>query len=172
MSECIARFGLERKLDNWKRPKTAFRNLQQLTRERNQIVDERSVVKNQLHAHQVEALPHEGSVKRLKLRIIFLNEQEAEIKKEIEHEIVNDPEVSAAMKSIGSILGVGKLTAATILGETNGFELIRNKRQLVSYAGFEVIEKTSGTSVKGKTRMSKKVTCISEKQFFTPLYQP
>ena len=28
MSECIARFGLERKLDNWKRPKTAFRNLQ------------------------------------------------------------------------------------------------------------------------------------------------
>jgi len=57
MSECIARFGLERKLDNWKRPKTAFRNLQQLTRERNQIVDERSVVKNQLHAHQVEAFP-------------------------------------------------------------------------------------------------------------------
>ena len=57
MSECIARFGLERKLDNWKRPKTAFRNLQQLTRERNQIVDERSVVKNQLHAHQVEVFP-------------------------------------------------------------------------------------------------------------------
>ena len=168
MSECIARFGLERKLDNWKRPKTAFRNLQQLTRERNQIVDERSVVKNQLHAHQVEAFPHEGSVNRLKARIVFLNEQEAQIKKEIENEVVNDPEVSTSMRLICSIPGVGKLTAASILGETNGFELIRNKRQLVSYAGFDVIEKTSGTSVKGKTKMSKKGNVHIRKAMFYP----
>jgi transposase len=29
--------------------------------------------------------------------------------------------------------GVGVLTAVTILAETNGFELIKNKKQLVSY---------------------------------------
>ena len=52
--------------------------------------------------------------------------------------------------------GVGLLTAATVLGETNGFELIRNKRQLASYAGLDVKEKQSGTSVKGKPRISKK----------------
>jgi transposase len=43
-----------------------------------------------------------------------------------------------------------------ILSETNGFELIRNKRQLASYAGFDVTEKQSGTSVKSKPRISKK----------------
>ncbi len=48
------------------------------------------------------------------------------------------------------------LTAATVLAETNGFELIRNKRQLTSYAGLDVKEKQSGTSVKGKPRISKK----------------
>jgi hypothetical protein len=32
--------------------------------------------------------------------------------------------------------------------ETNGFELIRNKRQLTSYAGLDVKEKQSGTSIK------------------------
>jgi len=42
------------------------------------------------------------------------------------------------------------------LGETNGFELIRNRRQLASYAGFDVKEKQSGTSVKGKPKISKK----------------
>ncbi len=52
--------------------------------------------------------------------------------------------------------GVGLLTAAIVLGETNGFELIRNKRQLTSYAGFDVIEKQSGTSVKGKPHISKR----------------
>lgn len=72
------------------------------------------------------------------------------------------------MRLICSIPGVGKLTAASILGETNGFELIRNKRQLVSYAGFDVIEKTSGTSVKGKTRMSKKGNVHIRKAMFYP----
>src|SRR5258707_7475501 len=44
----------------------------------------------------------------------------------------------------------------TLPVETNGFELIRNKRQLTSYAGFDVKERQSGTSVKGKPRISKK----------------
>ena len=55
-----------------------------------------------------------------------------------------------------SLPGVGLLTAVTVLAETNGFDLIRNKRQLASYAGFDVKEKQSGTSVKGKSRISKK----------------
>lgn len=57
---------------------------------------------------------------------------------------------------ICSIPGISLLTAAIILGETNGFELIRNKRQLASYAGFDVKEKESGTSVKKKPKISKK----------------
>lgn len=42
-----------------------------------------------------------------------------------------------------------------VLAETNGFELIRNKKQLTSYAGLDIKEKQSGTSVKKKTRISK-----------------
>jgi len=57
---------------------------------------------------------------------------------------------------ICTIPGIGLLTAAIILGETNGFELIRNKRQLTSYAGLDVKEKQSGTSVKGVPRISKR----------------
>src|SRR6185436_16002358 len=40
--------------------------------------------------------------------------------------------------------------------ETNGFDLIRNKRQLASYAGFDVKEKESGTSVKSIPKISKR----------------
>lgn len=52
--------------------------------------------------------------------------------------------------------GIGELTAIVILAETNGFELIRNKKQLTSYAGLDVKEKQSGTSIKAKPRISKK----------------
>ena len=60
------------------------------------------------------------------------------------------------MELLVSIPGVGSLTAATILAETNGFDLIRNKKQLTSYAGLDVKEKQSGTSVKGKSKISKR----------------
>ena len=155
-AEAIAMFGLEKKLESWKRPKKVFKNLRQLTRERDQIVGERTMVKNQLHAEQAEADPNPSSVERIKKRIQFLNKQEKEIKAEIAALIKTDQEVNRSVEITSSVTGVGLLTSATVLAETNGFELIRNKRQLSSYAGYDVIEKQSGTSVRGKTRISKR----------------
>ena len=155
-SEAIARFGLERALDSWKRPKPLFKSLRQLTRERDQLIEERTMVKNRLHAEQAEAEPGDSSILRMKKRIALLDKQEQQIKDEINLLSKKDPAVSGSIKIICSIPGVGLLTAVTVLAETNGFELIRNKRQLTSYAGLDVKEKQSGTSVNGKARISKK----------------
>lgn len=155
-SQTIARFGLERKLDSWKRPGGIFKKLRQLTREREQVVAHRTMTKNQLHAEQAEAEPNKSSVNRLKKQIQFFNKQEQEIKTELQALIKQDARVTASVKLISSLSGIGTLTAATVLGETNGFELIRNKRQLTSYAGLDVKEKQSGTSIKGKPKISKK----------------
>lgn len=155
-SEAIARFGLERKLDNWKKPKDIYRVLKQLTRERRQITDERTIVKNQLHAEETEAIPHFKSIERLKKRIDFLTTLEKEIKDEIKESIKGHDELIIDISNICTIPGVSILTAATIVGETNGFELIRSKKQLTSYAGLDIKEKLSGTSVKGKPSISKR----------------
>jgi transposase len=155
-SEAIAQFGLERTLDKWKRPKEIFRNLKQLTRERDQIVEHRTMAKNQLHAEETEAYPNKKSVARLKAQIRLFNKQVAEIKTEIEALVGQETEVNKSIEIICSIPGVGILKAVTVLAETNGFELIRNKRQLASYAGLDIKEKQSGTSVKGKPRISKR----------------
>lgn len=155
-SECIALFGLERRLDCWQPPKPIFKTLRQLVRERNQLVATRTVIKNQLHAESAQAEPHGASVTRLKKQIGLFDKQEKEIKAEIAALIKSDATVNDKIQLICSAPGIGLLTAATILAETNGFELIRNKRQLSSYAGLDVKEKQSGTSVKGKPRISKK----------------
>ncbi len=155
-SEAIARFGLERKLENWEKTDETYRNLQQLTRERDQIVEERTVAKNRLHAEESEAFPNPGSVKRIKKLITFFNKQEQEIKKEITVILDKNPTVKAEVNRICTIPGMGELTAVIILAETNGFELIRSKKQLTSYAGMDIKEKQSGTSVKGKAKLSKK----------------
>jgi transposase len=154
-SEAIARFGLERRLEKWQRPKKVFKTLRQLTREREQVIQMRTMAKNQLHAEQTEAEPNASSIDRVKKQIAFLNKQEKEIKAEILALSKEDKKVEESIRTVCSVPGVGLLTAASVLGETNGFDLIRNKRQLASYAGLDVKEKQSGTSVKAKARISK-----------------
>ena len=155
-SQAIAQFGLERKLDKWAKPKSIYKELQQLTRERDQIVQERSVIKNQIHAEKTESEPNQKSLERMQARIRFLNSQEKEIKADITDIVNKDSDLKQVINNITTIPGVGELTAVIVLAETNGFELIRNKSQLSSYAGLDVKEKQSGTSVKGKPRISKK----------------
>lgn len=154
--DAIVQFGLERKLENWYKPDQTYEHLQQLTRERNQIVDERTAIKNRLHAEESEVFPNKGSVKRIKALIKFLNKQEQEIKLEISQHLKENKAIKAKVDQLCTIPGMGELTAVIILAETRGFELIRNKKQLTSYAGMDIIEKQSGTSVKGKPKLSKK----------------
>lgn len=167
-SEAITRFGLERKLDDWQRPKPLFKSLRQLTREKEQLIQIRTMVKNQLHAEQTEAWPNAGSISRFKTQLALLNKQEKQIKAEIAVLSKQDSQVHSSIQLISSIPGIGTLTAVTILAETNGFELIRNKRQLTSYAGLDVKEKQSGTSVKGKARISKRGNKYLRKALYMP----
>jgi transposase len=155
-SQAICQFGLERRLEIWQKPKKIFRDLKQLTRERDQIVADRTTSKNRLHAEQAEAYPNERSIYRVNQRIKLFNEQEREIKREIAELVKTDKELHKKVNLITSIPGVGGLTAVITVAETNGFELIRNKKQLVSFGGLDVIVKDSGTSIKGKPRISKK----------------
>ncbi|HMI01695.1 MAG TPA: transposase [Pedobacter sp.] len=155
-SQAIAQFGLSRPLDKWMRPSPVCKKIKQLTRERDQLMNERTIVKNQLHAEQSEAEPNKFTVNRMKKRIVFLNKQDEEIKKELLKLLKSDEKIGATVSLLTSITGIGEITAAIVIAETNCFEHVRNRRQLASYAGLDVKEKQSGTSVKGKSRISKK----------------
>ncbi|TQM49100.1 transposase [Arcticibacter tournemirensis] len=155
-SEAICLFGLERKLDDWKRPAPLYKTLRQLTRERDQLQQELNQLRNQKHAELAEAEPNEGTLIRLDKRIKLLKDQAAEIWEEIREMLAKNQKVSATVKQLTSIPGVGALTAVTVLAETNGFDLIRNQKQLTAYAGLDVKEKQSGTSVRGKAQISKR----------------
>jgi transposase len=154
-SQAIALFGLEKRLSDWTPPAPIYKSLRQLTRERDQLVQMRTMAKNHLHAEESEAQPDIKSITRMNQQIALFDQQEQEIKAQIKELVKKQETVKQQVRVISSIPGIGVLTAVTILAETNGFELIRNKKQLTSYAGLDVKEKQSGTSVKGKPRISK-----------------
>jgi len=164
----ICQFGLEKKVSLWQKPKALFRYLKQLTRERDQLIAERTVAKNQLHAETAEAFPNEKTITRLKQRIELFNSQEKEIRTEITEIVKQDQELVEKINNVATIPGVGQLTVVIAIAETNGFELIKSKKQLSGYAGLGVKEKQSGTSVKAKPRISKKGNKHLRKAMYMP----
>ena len=73
----------------------------------------------------------------------------------IKEHVNSSEEVKQKVDNICLVKGIGLLTVATIIGETNGFEMFENIRQLVSYSGYDVVENQSGKHF-GKTKISKK----------------
>lgn len=170
-SQAIARFGLERKLESWHRPDPVFVQLRKLTREREHIVDDKASLKNQLHAEKHSAVSNPRTISRITMRIELIKQQEAEIMKEIKALVSKNKKLKERIDRAMTIPGVGWITAVTAFAETNGFDLIKNKRQLASYAGFDVREKTSGTSVNLKPRISKQGNKHLRKSMHMPSLQ-
>ena len=64
----------------------------------------------------------------------------------------NDGELYTHIKSIP---GIGSKTAALLIVSTNGFKYFENERQLRSYFGLAPTERSSGSSIRGRSRISK-----------------
>lgn len=153
-AQSLSWMGLERELRLWEPLSLLFLNMRNLTREREELLKERTVTKNRLHAAKKQALGQLNSVRRYHDRITMLNAQIDEIENELMKLLKEDEVVYDKFKNVITIPGVAFITAATIISETNGFAAILNQKQLTSYAGYDVKLNESGV-FKGKTKISK-----------------
>lgn len=151
----LARMAAEQNLELWKPMGDFFYKLRQLTRHHEQLQQSKTVFKNQLHALEHSMFESKEVAKQQNKIIELIERQIDQIAKSIEKHIKSNEEVKKKTANICKIKGVGLLTVATVIAETNGFALFKNISQLVSYAGYDVIENQSGNHV-GKTKISKK----------------
>lgn len=152
----IARLGAERVLPSWAPPSRSLKQLRDLTRLYTDLKQERTVFVNRLHSTQAGHEPLEFIVTSTKSIIAKLDKEIAKVKVGIEELVHSDGVLKEKINKLQTIKGVGLITLAIIIAETQGFKLIKNGKQLASYAGYDVVERESGSSVKGKTRISKK----------------
>jgi len=151
----LARMGAQQCLELWQPLDEFFYTLRALTRHHQSLQELKTNVNNQLHADQHSIYSSKTVVKQLKKLIDGIDKQLNEIELEIHKHLYSDNEVAEKTDHIIAIKGLGYMTVAAILAETNGFALFRSIPQLVSYAGYDVIENQSGDH-KGKTKISKK----------------
>lgn len=155
-AKALGQMGLERKLAIWKPMSTQMRELKKLVRERIRLNREKTVVSNQLHAESASYHPNSTSFNRYKERIDFITKQIKVIEKELGEVVNKDDELRQRIDHVCTAKGVGFITAIGIIAEFNGFILFKNRNQIVSYAGYDVVLHESGTSIRGKTKISKK----------------
>lgn len=151
----LAQMGAEKSLPLWQPLSKSLYHLRALTRLHEDLQNQRTVMKNQLHAMQYSMHKIADVEKSLGKLIKTLEKEVSIIEIKIESLIVSDPKLKVKYNNITAIKGVSLMSFAVVVAETNGFELFHNKAQLVSYAGYDVIENQSGKRT-GKTRISKK----------------
>ncbi len=151
----LARMGAEQCLGKWKPLDDFFYTLRAFTRHHQSLQELKTNLNNQLHADMHSIYSNKAVMKQLKKLITTFEKQIQETEQALTKHLYSKPEVAEKVNHLTSVKGVGTITAATILAETNGFSLFKNIAQLVSYAGYDVVENQSGNRT-GKTRISKK----------------
>lgn len=152
----LSQFAIERRHNRWHAPKSIYMEIRNLTRFLLQLQGQKTAFGNLQHAKE-SAEQTQGFILDLNKRTIeHIELQIQKVRKEIERVCRKDNDLWAKVSNILTIKGVGIITAATIVAETMGFEKVKSAKQLASYAGYDVIQRESGTSVKGRTRISKK----------------
>jgi transposase len=151
----LAHMGAQQNLPLWRPLSKRFYQLRSLTREHESLQQTKNALNNQLHALSHAQFESKSTQKRLLSMIKLIDKQLESIKQEIHQIVESDAELKSKLQHITCIKGVGLLTAVTVISETNGFTLFENQKQVISYAGYDVIENQSGKRM-GKTRISKK----------------
>lgn len=152
----LSQFGAERQHKAWEPPSPVLRQLRNLTRYYVQLQEQKTALGNIKHSkdssYEVQAFILKSNNKLIEQ----IDKQIRECLLAVKKLIASDNALQGKVHKLSTIKGAGLITIATIVAETNGFEGFSSAKQLVSFAGYDVVQRESGTSIKGKTRISKK----------------
>ncbi len=84
-----------------------------------------------------------------------LLEDLAKVEKQIDLVIQQDESIRIQFNRATSVTGIGKITALHMIIASGEFERIRSPKQFACHAGVAPFEKSSGSSIRGKSKVSK-----------------
>jgi transposase len=158
----IARFCAAIKPELWKPTAPEIKELQALVRRLDSLQEMVTAEQNRLETATNKVAELTNS------HLEYLKQQQALIKQLISDHFDKHPDLKQQRDLLVSIPGIGAQTAAVLLSEIGRIEDYQNARQLAAHAGLTPSERSSGTSVHGKTRLS----CTGNSRLRKALYMP
>ena len=130
--------------------------LQQLMAHRDKLVADRASyqsrlkeLKGQMGSKMNESI-EESSIYLMEVITVQIKE----IEKEIKQTIASNEAVQTNFELISTVRGIGFATAVHLLITTENFTRFENHRKFACYCGIAPFDHKSGTSIRGKTRVS------------------
>lgn len=158
----IARFCASMRPEAWEPPAPGSKELQALARRLEALNDMLTQEKNRLAVAEEVVLPSiEGVIRHLK-------EEIHKTRRLIRDSVDQNPDLRGKRELLESIPGIGAVTSAMILAEFGDVERFGNARRMASFCGLAPKHRESGSSVRGKSRMSK----IGSSRIRRALYMP
>lgn len=127
--------------------------LHELSAERKRYVTQQAGYKASLTDNKGRA--RTSTLQRAQQMVDTLEKEIDCVEKEMSVLIKKDPSMAKNYQLLTGIKGIGNINAISTLIHTNNFEAFETARQYACYLGIAPFEHTSGTSVKGATRVSR-----------------
>jgi len=154
----IALYGyrLRDEIEPYELPSEDTMSLKRLLSLRGRLVKQRAGYKTSLKEQKRVLLKSENVLllETQKKMIAYLSKQIINVEKQMDTIIKNNKGLHEIYKLITSVKGVGTQTALFLIAFTNGFTKFKNARKFGSFCGIAPFPNRSGTSVRGKTKVS------------------
>jgi transposase len=150
-AELIARFCQAQAPPAWTPLPQEVRELQAFVRKLESLIEMCVMEENRLSSGITLEVVRESVEEHLS----HLTEQIKRAEELIRHHINNHPTLRQQSELLDSIPGIAETTAALLLSELPDLKQYRSARQVAAYAGLVPREQQSGTSLRGRTRLSK-----------------
>jgi len=140
----------------WTPPKKSIQNLQKLWKHRKNILKVQAQLNQNLT--EVKAMQGQAAYKEVKRSyqgtLQGLQKDLKQIERDLKETLASDKELHHLHEIITSIDGVGTTTAIYLIVLTKGFKTLNDPRKLACYAGVAPFPYASGTSIRGRERVS------------------
>ena len=151
----LSGYACEQNFKPWKPLSKKIYELRIITRQIEAVSAQATVVRNQ-HQAMLYGKYRLKDIEAMLLKQEALLHRQKDLMNEKLLQVIDEDDVlKKKFEKILKIKGLGALSLATIIAETDGFASMENIAQLTSYAGYDVVENQSGNR-KGKTKISKK----------------
>ena len=125
----------------------------QLFRWLDNLIKKRTATKNKIHGEEVLGIPSKFVFRSLKKTKKFLDKEILAMEEKLLYLVKQDHQV--LLRLLRSIPGIGLKTALFLIVVTDGFKKFETASQLCSYVGVTPTIRESGSSVRGRSRISK-----------------
>jgi transposase len=148
----IADFCASQRPELWSPPPPEQQELHDLARRLATLKKMRQQEENRLKSGVLAS----GARRSIEQHIAFLRQQIVELEAALDDHRDHHPGLQEQVDLLDSIPGIGPTTAYAILGELTDITYFGAASQLAAHAGLTPAQRCSGSSVRGKTTLSKK----------------